>query len=652
MKVSEKKWIRFRIYLIALFFLVGLGIILARAYQLQVLEKDRLASLALAGYRGVIKLPPKRGTIFDRRGNALAISVEVGSIYARPKLVPKKRYAAKQLSRILDMKKGKVLPILKSNRSFVWIKRKISPEKIRKVRALGLEGVGFIKETRRYYPGKEIAAHLIGFTGQDHQGLEGLEKKYDEILRGPQYSLVQMRDALGRPFYISQPTSHGNEMHNLILTIDKHIQYQAQQILKTAVKRSRAKSGQAIILDPGTGEILAMAVVPQFNPNIFGKYRPHQWRNRTITDLYEPGSTIKAFLLAAALETNTVTPRTKFYCEKGQFQLANHIIHDTKKYGFLTVSDIIVLSSNICAVKIGQKLGYKRFYDYLKRFGFGERTSTDLIGERNGFIRPFKKAKKIDQATIFFGQGMSASSLQLAVAMAAIANGGKLMRPFVVKAVTDQNGRRVTENHPLVVRRVLSPGTAKKVTQILEGVVREGGTGPLAAIPGYRVAGKTGTSQKVDPRTKRYSKKNYVAIFLGFVPAGRPKLVILVMIDEPKGRRYGGIVAGPVFREVGAWALNHLRINPQIRLARMEERPERRDLKRLKLNQESEVSIENIGLLPDFRGQNMRDVLKGGNGLGLEVVLEGTGLAVRQAPRPGTSLKKITTVKVSFRPPM
>ncbi|MDP6180103.1 MAG: hypothetical protein QGG48_09450, partial [Desulfatiglandales bacterium] len=218
MKVSEKKWIRFRIYLIALFFLIGLGIILARAYQLQVLERDRLASLALAGYRGVIKLPPKRGIIFDRKGNALAISVEVGSIYAHPKLVPKKWYVAKQLSRILDMKKDKILPILKSNRSFVWIKRKISSEKIRKVRALGLAGVGFTKETRRYYPGKEIAAHLIGFTGQDHQGLEGLEKKYDDILRGPQCSLVQMRDALGRPFYISQPTSHGDEMHNLILT--------------------------------------------------------------------------------------------------------------------------------------------------------------------------------------------------------------------------------------------------------------------------------------------------------------------------------------------------------------------------------------------------------------------------------------------------
>jgi cell division protein FtsI (penicillin-binding protein 3) len=651
MKIKEKKRIRFRIYLVALFFLFGLGIILARAYQLQVLEKDRLTSLAQARYKGIIKLLPKRGTIYDREGHELAISVEVESVYAHPKLVKKRTYAAKRLSRILNLNRSKTRTLLNSGRSFVWIKRKIRPEKVRQVKALGLEGMGFTTETRRYYPGREIAAHLIGFAGDDNQGLEGLERKYDPLLKGPEHTLVQMRDALGRPFFISRPTSQGHDMHSLVLTIDKDIQYKAQKALRSAVEKTRAKSGHCIILKPETGEILAMAVVPLFNPNIFLKYRPHQWRNRTVTDTYEPGSTIKAFLLAAALDTKTVDPLTRFYCEEGRFQVANHIIHDTKEYGSLSVSEIIAFSSNIGAVKMGQALGYEKFYRYLKNFGFGTKTEIDLVGERSGFIRPIEKTKELERATIFFGQGMSVTSLQLATAMAAIANGGKLMRPFVVKAVKDHSGRVVKVIRPRTVRKVISAKTSRKVARVLEGVVSEEGTGPLAAISGYRVAGKTGTSQKVDPKTRRYSNRDYVATFVGFVPVDKPKLVILVMIDEPKGKPYGGLVAGPAFREMGAWALNHLRINPQVRLAKMDKRPMGSAVKSPKPNLEPEIGPPKPGLMPDFTGRSMRDVLRTGRSLGLKVVLEGTGLAVSQTPRPGASLRNTTMVKVSFRPP-
>ena len=652
MKVKEKKWIRFRIYLIAFSFMGGMGIILARAYQLQVLERDKLSSIARAGYRGIVKLPPKRGIIYDREGHELAVSVEVGSIYAHPKLVKKRLYAARQLSKILNLKQSSILSLLKSKRSFIWIDRKLSPDKIRQVKALGLEGVGFTTETRRYYPLREIAAHLIGFAGGDNQGLEGLEKKYDRILKGPQHTLFQMRDALGRPFFLSRPTSYGHEMQNLVLTIDKDIQYKAQQALDEAVKKANASGGHCIIVNPETGEILAMAVAPIYNPNIFWKYKPFQWRNRIVTDLYEPGSTIKAFLLAAALDKGIVSPKTRFDCEQGKFRVANHVIHDTKKYGSLSVSDIISLSSNIGAVKIGQKLGYKRFHEYLKNFGFGNKTGVGLLGERKGFIRPAKEAKQIDKATIFFGQGMSATSIQVVMAMAAIANGGKLMRPFVVKAVTDKSGRVVKETFPKMVRRVFAPEITQKVAQILEGVVSEKGTGPLAAIKGYRVAGKTGTSQKVDPRTKRYSKKDYAAIFVGFVPVDKPKLVILIMINEPKGKRYGGLVAGPVFREVGAWGLNHLRINPQLNLVKMEENPGISEVRRQILKPEPKVGKRDAGLLPDFNGLSMREVLRRGRSLGLKVVMEGTGLAFRQTPGPGSLLQKITTVKVNFRPPM
>ena len=655
MKVKEKKWIRFRIYIVGFFFIAGLGIVLARAYQLQIIEKDKLTSIARSGYRKVIKLPPKRGTIKDREGHELAISIEVGSIYAHPKLVKQKKYTAGKLSQILQLNRDKITRSLESKRTFVWVKRKRSPEKIKQVQALKLEGVGSTTETRRYYPGKEIAAHIIGFSGQDNQGLEGLEKKYDKILKGPQSTLIQMQDALRRPFFISMQAPDGKNMENIVLTIDKSIQYKAQQALKWAVEKSRARSGHCIIMNPETGEILAMAVVPQFNPNIFQKYRPFQWRNRTITDCYEPGSTIKAFLLAAALDQGTVSPGTRFFCENGEYQFAKHIIHDTKKHGSMSVSDIIVLSSNIGAVKIGQKLGYKKFHGYLANFGFGSKTGIDLIGERRGFIRPVKKSRNIDRATIFFGQGMTASSIQLVTAMGAIANGGKLMRPFVVKKVTDQYGQVIKETRPQVVRRIISAGIAKKVTKILEGVVSRKGTAPLAAIAGYAAAGKTGTSQKVDPRTKKYSKDKYVAIFVGFVPVDKPGLVILVAIDEPKGNIYGGLVAGPVFKEVGAWALNHLRINPQVRHAEAGKKSGENHVKYIEPSEfdSQQDAVKNVsGLLPDFRGKNMRDVLTNARAMGLKVVLEGSGFAVKQEPRPGSSLDNLKIVKVNFRPPM
>lgn len=652
MKVREKKWIRFRIYLVALFLLGGLGTILARAYQLQVLERDKLATIAKAGYRGHIRLPPKRGTIYDREGHELAVSVEVESIYAHPKQIKKKRYTAQKLSEILDTESGTILAQLKRKSPFVWIKRKVSPEIIRQVRDLDLQGIGFTKESRRFYPGREIAAQLTGFVGSDNQGLEGLERKYDHFLRGPEIRLMQMRDALGRPFYVSRPATEEDSMHSLMLTIDKDIQYKAEQALEAAVRKARAKSGQCIVVNPETGEILAAAVAPLFNPNVFQKYSPEQWRNRPVTDCYEPGSTMKAFLLAAVLENHIVSPQTMIDCGDGELEVGGKVIHDTKKNGILSVSQIVTKSSNIGAVKLGQRLGYKSFTGYLKKFGFGRKTEIDLLGEASGFIRPVKETRPIDRATIFYGHGMSATSLQVAMAMSAIANGGKLMRPYVVKEIRDLNGRTVEKNRPKMVRRVISENTARKVARILEGVVDEKGTAPRAAIAGYRVAGKTGTSRKLDPRTKRYSRRNYMASFVGFAPAHDPKLVILVIIDEPRGQYYGGSVAAPVFKEVGGWTLNDLRINPENRIVKVN-----KDLAEIRASLwESEPVekkvVEGEGLLPDFKGRSMREVLRKARSLGVEVVLEGTGLACNQTPQAGSPLEKVNTVRVRFRPPM
>ncbi len=654
MKVKEKKWIRFRVYLVAAFFLLGMGTLLARAYQLQILNKDRLGFIAHEGYVGTIKLPPKRGTIYEREGHELALSVEVGSVYAHPKQIEDKNNTAKELSRVLGEKRQKILKLIKRNRSFVWIKRKIEPGQAKKVRALELKGVGVTTETKRYYPGKEIAAHLIGFVGNENQGLEGIERKYEKLLRGSQYSLVQMRDALGRLFSISRPMPSGHEMRGLVLTIDKDIQYKAQQALYRAVEKTKARGGHCLVVNPETGEILAMAVAPEFNPNIFSKYRAYQWRNRAITDCYEPGSTMKAFLLAASLEEAVVTPYTNFNCEQGKYKIGSRTIHDTHKHGVLNVSDIIVHSSNIGAVKIGDKLGYERLYEYTKKFGFGRKTGIGLLGGRKGYVRPPKKSRQIDRATLCFGQGMTTTSLQLVMAMSAIANGGTLMRPYVVKAVVDESGRVVKENYPKVVRRVISPRTAKKVAGILEGVVSKEGTGPQAAIKGFKVAGKTGTAQKVDPKTGTYSRTKDVATFVGFAPADQAKLVILVMIDEPKGIPYGGVVAGPVFSEVGLWSLNHLRVNPQPELAD-KDTDVRQDTDKISNSgaqkaEQPPVKVE-AGFLPDFSGLGMREVLKKGRSLGLKVVLKGTGLAFRQEPGPGVPLKQISSIKVSFSPP-
>ncbi len=672
MRFTEKKWIRFRIFLVAGFFVTGLLGVLARGYQLQVLKSEELASIAKAGYSGVVELPPRRGTIFDREGNELAVSVEVASVYAHPKLVKDRGKAVRELGRVLGMSPEEIGGALDRETRFVWIRRKIPPEKAEEVKALGLSGIGTTVETRRFYPGREIAGHLIGFSGTDNQGLEGLELAYDRLLKGPKLVLMQMQDALGRPFYVSRPTvrsekGEARRMHDLVLTIDKHIQYQAQEALEQGVKSSGAKSGQCVVVDPDTGEILAMAVVPSFNPNVFSNYDPAEWRNRTVTDCYEPGSTMKAFLLAAALDKSVVSPQTVFHCENGKMKVASHVINDTHEYGELSASDIVVLSSNIGAVKIGWKLGYRTFTDYLQGFGFAKKTGIGLPGEREGFIRPADQARQVDQANLYFGQGMTVTSVQLVTAMAAIANGGRLMRPYVVREVRTPEGGVVERIPPQMVRRVIPEDVARRVARILQGVVSERGTAPQAAVPGFSAAGKTGTAQKVDPETKRYSRSKYVALFVGFAPVEDPRLVCLVMLDEPKKSNYGGVVAAPVFSEVSRWALNHLGARPRLQLARTENQDQDSvevtfELVKEQASGEEAARVRNgtgpaaepagHRLLPDFKGESMREVLRMGSDLGLRVEVEGSGLAVEQSPRPGVDLSRVSKVKVRFHPPI
>jgi cell division protein FtsI (penicillin-binding protein 3) len=643
MRIKDKKWVRIRIYITGACFLLALCVIFLRAYQLQILEGSRLSSFAQEGYTGELTLTPQRGTIFDRNGKELAISVDVGSIYGYPENIRDKRGAATLIAKALRISKRDVLEKLRSSRSFVWIKRKVTPEEIKRVRELNLAGIDFTKESRRYYSCMETAAHVIGFASQDNRGLEGIELEYNSYLEGQEITLTRIHDALGRPLLFDRPKQERHDPFDLMLTIDKEISYEARKALKKAAEESGARSGVCIVLRPQTGEILAMAVVPEFNPNIFWRFKPREWRNRIVTDCFEPGSTLKTFLLAAALEEGVVTAKTILNCEKGDHRIGRYVIHDSKPYGILRVSEIIKVSSNIGAIKIGQRLGAGRFHSYLKRFGFGERSGIDFPGERSGTLRSVKDTSLLGQNTLYFGQGISVSPLQLALAFGAVANGGHLMRPYLVKSILDQRGKVVREFHPAVKRDVISPETARKVRDILEGVIREGGTAPKAAIKGYHVAGKTGTAQKVDPIEKTYSNEKFVAFFGGFAPSDSPAIVILVALDEPKGKPYGGVVAAPVFSEVGYWTLNHLSVIPstQHRFSQAVER--QRQIK--------DRSPDIPGLIPDLQGLGVRDVLRKAQRLGVTVVVKGSGLAIEQSPAAGTPIQRGKLLTVTFRPP-
>jgi cell division protein FtsI (penicillin-binding protein 3) len=654
MKAKKIKWIRIRIYITGVCFLLALCILFLRAYQLQILEASHLSSLAKKGYAGELTFATQRGTIVDRNGKELAISVEVSSIYGIPEQIADKQGAAALLSRALSMDKAEVRKRLQSGTSFVWIKRKVTPEEISRVSALNLTGIDFTEESRRYYPCIETVAHVVGFASQDNEGLEGIELQYNGYLEGSETRFPKIQDALGRPLLFEGPRVEEHGPFDIVLTLDKEISYKARKSLSEAVTQSGARSGVCIVMRPQTGEILAIAVVPEFNPNIFWRHKPYEWRNRAVTDCFEPGSTLKAFLLAAALEEGVISPETVLDCEKGEYAIGDAIIHDGRSYGKLRVRDIIKYSSNIGAIKIGQRLGAERFNGYLRRFGFGERSGIDFPGERSGMLKSMEDASALDQNTLFFGQGISVSPLQLAMAFGAIANRGKLMRPYLVKSIVDRDGNPVREFYPSTRREVISPNTADKVKAILEGVVDRDGTAPRAAIQGYSVAGKTGTAQKVDLIEKTYSNKKFVAYFAGFVPSDSPAIAILVALDEPKGKPYGGLVAAPVFSDIGGWVMNHLNVIPSYTRTIEEHERTDRNTHAFRLIHTEEIapySHDIPGLVPDVKGLGVREVLNKAKRFGLQVIVKGSGRAVKQSPGPGSSLTKGRLLIVTFEPP-
>ncbi|HKK01525.1 MAG TPA: penicillin-binding protein [Desulfuromonadales bacterium] len=647
---KQEKWIRLRIRLVGLLFVIVFALIVSRAFCLQVLNQQKWEKRAERQYQHVIPLAAKRGTIFDCNGEEMALSLQVDSVYVDPQQVTDGGHEAKSLAASLKLSVATVKKRLDANRSFVWIKRLVSPQESKKVRTLDLPGVHFIKEHKRYYPNGSIGAQVIGFTGLDPKGLEGIEHQYNSLILGQGGYLVTERDALGRGLGVGNQVIQGrSEGDNVYLTLDKNLQYIAEKELASGVSAVHARGGTVVMLDPQTGKVLAMASQPDYNPNALSKYTPRDWRNRAVCDTYEPGSTFKIFLMSSALDAGVVHTGETFNCENGAYAIGGKIIHDHEKFGQLTITQILKYSSNIGAAKIGALLGRERFYRYIRDFGFGSRTGIDLPGEVDGLLRKPSDWFDVDLATISFGQGISVTPIQLATAAAAVANGGSLMRPYVVERVEAPSGAVVYKADPKVVRHVVSEAATGKVRAMMIQAVEDGGTGTLAKVPGYEVGGKTGTAQKIDPVTGAYSTEKIVASFVGFVPARNPRLVILVVVNEPEDRAYGGLAAAPIFSRIAAQSLRYLGVAPT--QPRKEEKlPPAVEAKVFPVNNLKKESGK-TPLMPDFTGMSYRQVLQTMGRTGLNLKLRGVGRVIEQSPAPGAPIAYGHPAWVRMAPP-
>ncbi len=558
--ILADRWARVRIAVCGAVFLGLFAAVAKRAYNLQVRDADRLRTMAEEQYLREIELPPRRGRILDRNGADLASTADVDSIYCNPRQLPDPREAARRLSLVLGLDRAELEKKLAQRRFFAWVKRKVTPEEAAAVRAMQLPGLAFTREPRRFYPNRSLAATVMGHAGSDGGGLDGVELAFDKALRGTTSSVQGIRDALGREIAIDgtvdAPSTAGNDV---VLTLDRYLTFITERALAAGAAQTHAKGAVSIMMDPRTGEVLAMASVPTFNPNEPIGAGEADARNRAVTDTYEPGSTMKTFTIAAALDAGAVRPDDRFDCLMGRMMVGKYSIHDTHPHGLLTVAEVFKFSSNIGATKIARRLGRDAFADALSRFGFGRPTGIGLPGERAGVVRPVEKWGDIGFANISFGQGIAVTPLQMIAGVSAIAGGGIYRQPRIVARIVAPDG---TVEAPAVApdRRVMSAAAARTMLTIMRGVTEQGGTAKAAAIEGYPVAGKTGTAQKV--ANGHYDSSKWIASFIGTVPADDPRVAIIVVLDEPQGAHQGGAVAAPIFKEIAEQALRYLHVAP------------------------------------------------------------------------------------------
>lgn len=550
----------------------------ARLVYLQVERHEHYVDLAERQQQRVVELAPPRGAIYTRDGRELARSGPADSVYAVPARVPDPQATARALARVLDVDAGELAGKLAAAKAtgrgwFLWVKRQVTPEQAAAVAKLELPGVALREEAKRFYPQGELAAHVVGFVGTDGHGLAGLEQTFDRQISGKMARRVVLRDAGGR--VAVDPDlgwSEAESGRDLYLTIDSTLQHLAERELAQKAEAFGARTGSAVLLDPWTGAVLAMASFPTFDPNRFGEAprgasrtaavdRKERWKNRVIEDAFEPGSSFKMVTVAAALGTDLVDSTDVFDCGMGQITVYGKLIRDHKPFGLLTLRDVMAKSSNVGAIKVGLKVGDDRLYRQIADLGFGRKTGIELPGESAGILAPREKWQPISKAYISFGQGIAVTSIQLATSFAAVANGGKLLQPYLVEAVGGRGEVEVLHDGPTVVRQAMSASTARQVERLLEAVTMEGGTGTKAAVPGYHVAGKTGTAQMAEKG--RYSLTDHMAVFAGFAPGREPLVVGAVMVERPRGDFHGGSVAAPVFGGIMGQALLYLGRRPE-----------------------------------------------------------------------------------------
>jgi cell division protein FtsI (penicillin-binding protein 3) len=634
----------------AIFVLWAAGI-QARLVYLQVHKHADLEARAANQSARTMDISAKRGEILDRNGRVLAYSVDSDSVYGVPSEIEDAGKAASVLCAALAdctvKERQALLGRLQQKRAFVYVRRRVTPIQARRVAELNLEGVGFIKEDRRFYPKKKLASQLLGFVGVDNKGLAGIEAAYDAQISGAVGKLLYQTDARGRAFSrLERPPTAGATVE---LTIDEYLQHVAERELRDAVARNRASGGSVIIMNPGTGEILALANEPSFNPNAFSSAAVEQWRNRAVQDLYEPGSTFKVVTASAALEERVVHPDQIINVAGGKIRFGARVINDTHDYGALTFTDVIAKSSNVGTIKVGLSLGAERLGAYARRFGFGRALSPDFPGETPGIVWNPTDLDTSALASMIIGYQVGVTPLQMVAAISSIANGGDLIQPRVVQALV-RDGRR-TEVEPKVLGRTISKDTAATLTGIMEQTV-ERGTATFAKVEGYAIAGKTGTAAKLV--NGRYSHSDYFASFVGFLPSRNPVATIIVVIDSPHAHGYyGGPIAGPVFQRIAEATLRHFGIvptfdaPPPVLVAKRSEASEI-----LSAQSVVEPSIVRAGAmnaatdLPDFRGLSAREALKILTKFGLTARLNGAGIVTTQRPAAGTPLEPGTTTEL------
>ena len=555
---TSLKHARKRIYILGSVFLLWAIAVCARLVQLQVFRYGELVQHAQRQQQRTIEVASRRGIIYDRRGHELAMSVSVDSVFAVPSEIPDPNTAATLLARILRADATELRARLNASRTFCWITRKVDAETSDRIRALNLRGIYFEKESKRFYPKRELAAQVLGYVGMDDEGLSGIERAYDSRLRGRPGQMLISVDARKRSLGRVERQPEPGE--NVILTLDDTIQYIAERELDAAMKQTHAAAGTIVVQNPHTGEILALANRPTFNPNWSGKIRPETLKDRAVSDIYEPGSTFKVVTLSAALDQHLTNPDELIDCQNGSIVVGGRRIRDHKPFGILKVSEVMAHSSDVGAIKIGLRLGDDRLDKYIRAFGFGSQTGIELPGETRGLAKPASRWSKVSIGAISMGQEIGVTPIQLTAMFSSIANDGVWVAPRIVAATIEPRSTPQTVVfHPALERRVIAPLTAAQMKQMLQGVVLFG-TGRKALLEGYTSAGKSGTAQKIDPATGAYSRTKYVASFAGFAPVNSPAVTVAVILDSPVGLHMGGQVSAPVFQRVAQQVLAYLNV--------------------------------------------------------------------------------------------